>query len=839
MSLTLANGVAGATDASTPFQCAPGFYQVFANQLKVLNPVTGVYASIGSAASSNYNAIGYNVLDNYIYAVRPTGTASPKLLKIDSGGHVTDLGTPTGVTIPGSNTFTSGDMDNSGHLIAAMTAGTLLSIKVSDNTASLITLTKSGSPTNVYASDFSWINGNLYGLTSTTLYKIDATTGDVTTETVTGLTGEGQNFGATWSDASDELFVGSNVTGHIFQISGKEGSSPSATKVADGTPASSNDGASCKSATSPYVSPVASDDTYSATTSTTLNINAAQGVLHNDNGYGLTAAKVSDPSNGSVTLNADGSFSYVPDNGYSGPDSFTYEDTDSSSRTTNTATVNLTVTTGTLYTATYVENGGSGINPTQGDVSESTTFAVASGSLLSKAGYTFGGWSDGTSTYAAGSSYTMGTADVVLTAQWTANATNTVTYDSQGGSSVSSGSGLEGTTISVASAPTYPGHTFTHWSTAASGVGTTFAPGGSLSLTGDITLFAQWTDNATITVTYDSQGGSSVSSGSGLQGATISLAAAPTSTPRTFAGWNTLSNGTGTNYAAGSTFTLASNVTLFAEWTRAAASTPSITNLPGSGTFNGSFTPTVSTTSDGSTSVTSSTTSICTVTSGTVNYVGVGTCTLVAHVAASTNYTSADGTNQSFTVAVAKPTAPGTPVLTDNHGSISLAWSAPTNTGGEAVTYKVEVLTNNGSWSEVATGLTSLTYTYEGTTAKNTYCFAIIAVNSAGQSPWSGSSYLYVTGLKPTAPGTPVLTDNHGSISLSWSAPTNTGDETVTYKVEVLTNNGSWSEVATGLTSLTYTFEGTTAKNTYCFAIIAVNGAGDSPWSGSSYLRAS
>jgi hypothetical protein len=186
-----------------------------------------------------------------------------------------------------------------------------------------------------------------------------------------------------------------------------------------------------------------------------------------------------------------------------------------------------------------------------------------------------------------------------------------------------------------------------------------------------------------------------------------------------------------------------------------------------------------------------------------------------------------------------KPSVPGTPVLTDNHGSISLAWSAPTNTGGDTVTYKVEELTNKGSWSQVATGLTSATYTFPGTTAKNTYSFAVIAVNSAGQSPWSGSSYLYATAAKPTAPGTPVLSDNHGSISLTWSAPTSSGGDTVTYKVEELTNQGSWSEVATGLTSPTYTYQGTTAKNTYCFAIIASNSAGQSAWSPAAYLRAS
>ena len=568
---TMSTGVAGATPPPTPFQCEPGFYQVLASTLKILNPVTGVYTSIGSAYSSNYNALGYNVLDNFLYAVRPTGTASPKLLKISSSGGVTDLGTPTGVTIPASNLFTAGDMDASGHLVAFMTTGALISIKVSDNTASLISLTRNGSPTTVAVSDISWIDGDLYGLQGTTLYKIDETTGNVSTATVSGLSGEGSIFGATWSDGTDELYVSNNTTGNVFRISGFSGGSPSATKVADATPTANNDGASCKSSTSPFQSPVASDDSYGATTSITLDIDAAQGVLSNDTGYGLTTTQLSNPSHGSVTLNADGSFSYVPTNGYSGADSFTYNATDSSARTTNTATVSLTVSPGALFGVTYDANGGAGKVPTQGDVSAATTFTVGSGSLLSKAGYTFGGWSDGTSTYAAGNTYTMGSADVVLTAQWTPNATDTVTYDSQGGSSVSAGSGLDGASLTVASAPTYPGHTFTGWSTAANGVGTTYQPGGSLSLTGDVTLFAQWTDNATNTVTYNGQGGSTPSSGSGLQGTSLTLASAPTYAGHTFAGWNTLSNGTGTSYAAGDTYTLAGDVTLFAQWTSLSA----------------------------------------------------------------------------------------------------------------------------------------------------------------------------------------------------------------------------------------------------------------------------
>ena len=188
---------------------------------------------------------------------------------------------------------------------------------------------------------------------------------------------------------------------------------------------------------------------------------------------------------------------------------------------------------------------------------------------------------------------------------------------------------------------------------------------------------------------------------------------------------------------------------------------------------------------------------------------------------------------------VVAPSAPGTPSLTDNHGSISLSWSAPTSDGGATVTYNVEELTNKGSWSQVATGLTSPNYTYAGTTAKSTYSFAIVAVNSAGRSAWSTAAWLKASAVKPSVPGTPVLTDNHGSISLSWSAPTSSGGDTVTYKVEELTNHGSWSEVATGLTSPSYTYQGTTANNAYCFAIVAANSAGQSAWSPSAYLRAS
>lgn len=96
---------------------------------------------------------------------------------------------------------------------------------------------------------------------------------------------------------------------------------------------------------SPNDAPVASDDDYATAKNTTLTI-AAPGVLDNDTDTendALTAVLQSDVSNGTLQLNADGSFTYTPDNGFTGSDSFTYVANDGFSDS-NVATVTILVT---------------------------------------------------------------------------------------------------------------------------------------------------------------------------------------------------------------------------------------------------------------------------------------------------------------------------------------------------------------------------------------------------------------------------------------------------------------------------------------------------------------
>ncbi len=87
--------------------------------------------------------------------------------------------------------------------------------------------------------------------------------------------------------------------------------------------------------------------------------------------------------------------------------------------------------------------------------------------------------------------------------------------------------------------------------------------------------------------------------------------------------------------------------------------TPTISNLPSRGTVGSGFTATVSTDGDGTTSVTSNSPGVCTANGLSVSYVGVGTCSLTAHVGVGSYYSAADGTPQSFSVSAPPPTPHG------------------------------------------------------------------------------------------------------------------------------------------------------------------------------------
>ena len=112
-----------------------------------------------------------------------------------------------------------------------------------------------------------------------------------------------------------------------------------------------SDGTSTRSATVTLTvtpvndAPTAAANSYQVDEDGTLTVAAAEGVLANDvdvENTPLTAALVTGPAHGTLTLNNDGSFSYTPTADFDESDSFTYTASDGL-LSSNTATVTITV----------------------------------------------------------------------------------------------------------------------------------------------------------------------------------------------------------------------------------------------------------------------------------------------------------------------------------------------------------------------------------------------------------------------------------------------------------------------------------------------------------------
>jgi uncharacterized repeat protein (TIGR02543 family) len=110
------------------------------------------------------------------------------------------------------------------------------------------------------------------------------------------------------------------------------------------------------------------------------------------------------------------------------------------------------------------------------------------------------------------------------------------------------------------------GYVFSSWNTIAAGTGTHYAAGSSFTPTGNVTLYAKWERITSYTVTFDLNDGSGAADPQAAStGSSITLQSPPR-TGYTFGGWNTSADGTGTNYAAGSSYRVNGNVTLYAQW---------------------------------------------------------------------------------------------------------------------------------------------------------------------------------------------------------------------------------------------------------------------------------
>ena len=172
------------------------------------------------------------------------------------------------------------------------------------------------------------------------------------------------------------------------------------------------------------------------------------------------------------------------------------------------------------YTVTYtdgVDNAEIFADQIYANVTEGTATPAFVGTP-SRVGYTFKGW---TPTVA-----NTVTATVTYTATWEINQ-YTITFNTDGGSTVAPITQNYGTTVTAPTAPTKTGYTFTGWSAE---VPTTMPAE-------NVTLTAQWTVNQ-YTITFDTAGGNAIDPITQDYGTAVVAPANPTKDGYTFTGWD-------------------------------------------------------------------------------------------------------------------------------------------------------------------------------------------------------------------------------------------------------------------------------------------------------------
>lgn len=163
---------------------------------------------------------------------------------------------------------------------------------------------------------------------------------------------------------------------------------------------------------------------------------------------------------------------------------------------------------------------------------------------------------------------------------------------------------------------------------------------------------------------------------------------------------------------------------------------------------------------------------------------------------------------------------------------VDLDWDSPISNGGSAITdYAIQYSSDDGSsWNTYSDGTSTATdATVSGLTAATTYVFRVAAINAIGQGPYTAkSSPIELTASNPDPPTGVSGTRGNAQVSLTWTAPGNTGGVALSdYVIQYSSDSGSnWTTYSDGVsTSTSATVSPLTNGTSYIFRVAAVNTA--------------
>jgi uncharacterized repeat protein (TIGR02543 family) len=479
-------------------------------------------------------------------------------------------------------------------------------------------------------------------------------------------------------------------------------------------------------------------------------------------------------------------------------------------------------------------------------------------SSVSRTGYTFGGWRNGSTTIAAGGSFTI-VQDSVLTAIWTP-IDYTISYDSDGGTTPPNSFTKQiGQSFEVGSAVTKPGYNFTGWKAGSStvGAGATVVTGSS-----NISYTAQWTAKV-YRISYDWNGGrgtavSDVDYTFGTSAITLPLVGDRVKDGYNFAGWAESTNGS----ALGLTYTPSQTRTLYALWTlgnftvtydagRGTVTNSTVAVQNGSSTvlplptranfvFNGWHTAVTGGSSVGSNGASFTPAASQTVYARWIQsslYGITDSLSRIGSVITTSNVSNTfSGANSNSSVSVSIPAnalPAGTTINFDLVGNSSRAVGVLPN-----VTYLVSIalswLTGDETVPDTASDKPISVTISNATIKAGAAAYAIVNNVSTllGTATQDGTITISITAdpeivVAATKPGTPTnvaATSNGNQQSvISWLAPSSNGGAAIT-GYTVTANTGATCTTST----TTCTISSLTNGTAYTFTVIATNSVGNS-----------
>ena len=323
------------------FSCGGEIYQVQSGQLRIFSPITSSYINVGSNQGS-YNATGFNTSDGYAY-----GSQRTNVIRIGANGdtEIAFTGIPFSYSgdIDGNNNYWMRSGNNSFRRLNLVT-GALVNIS--------FTGVGGGSPPGGSAADVAYLQSGgdelLIGFNGLNMYRYNITDGTKELISVGSPFKNNGGYGATWTDVNGRLFTFNNSSGGIFEVFDYTTSSPSAVFVAQADRSGNNDGFSCPANAFPNLPPLAYDDDYTTPVDVPVVDNFITNTdidVDNDPDGGVLTANIvpiTDPTNGAVTISANGDFTYTPNAFFIGTDTFVYEVIDDTGLTAQ-ATVTITI----------------------------------------------------------------------------------------------------------------------------------------------------------------------------------------------------------------------------------------------------------------------------------------------------------------------------------------------------------------------------------------------------------------------------------------------------------------------------------------------------------------